>query len=663
MLGFLLSLPRNAKKTVLLTSDIVVLSLSAFIACWLTQLQPWPAMMALSTPLLFTLPLTLLVFARLGLYRAVIRFIDEHILSSVILGVAMHSGLLALLLALTEQSGFNRWLVVYGLLCLLGCGCSRIVARMLLFPRSTAQKHKQPVLIYGAGSSGRQLAQALLNGEQYQPVAFVDDDPKLQRSTILGLPVGCPEQIVSFIESKRVQRVLLAIPSASRCRRTAVLDSLASIAIPVQTIPGMADIVNGHMRIDDLQDVRIEDLLGRDPVAPIDQLLHANIKGKVVMVTGAGGSIGAELCRQIIRNNPKALVLFEISEYALYSIHQELLAWVQLNQSPIDVFPIIGNVQSKSRVSAVLKKYQVATLYHAAAYKHVPMVEFNVIEGVKNNVFGTWRCAEAAIDARVETFVLVSTDKAVRPTNLMGATKRLAELVLQGLAAKQQVTRFCMVRFGNVLGSSGSVVPLFREQIRNGGPVTVTHPDIYRYFMTIPEAAQLVIQAGALGKAGDVFVLDMGEPVRIVDLALRMIHLMGLTVKDAHRPDGDIEIQFTGLRPGEKLYEELLIGDKVQHTIHPRICAAQECSMPWHDVKNLLLQLQHHCEASAVTQVVALIKEAPTGLHHHQVIRDLVDLDNKTFTDVVTPIRTPLGQHGVVTSFEQPLPTPSLSSG
>lgn len=663
MLGFLLSLPRNAKKAVLLTSDIIVLSTSAFFASWLTQLQPWPTIIALLPPLLVTIPLTLLMFVKLGLYRAVIRFIDEHILSSVILGVAVHSGLLALLFVLTEQTGFNKWLVVYALLCILGCGCSRIVARMLLFARSTAQKHKQPVLIYGAGSSGRQLAQALLNGEQYQPVAFVDDDPKLQRSTILGIPVGCPEQIVSLIESKRVQRVLLAIPSASRCRRAQVLDSLATIAIPVQTIPGMADIVTGHMRIDELQDVRIEDLLGRDPVAPIEHLLHANISHKVVMVTGAGGSIGAELCRQIVRCNPKALVLFEISEYALYSIHQELVAWIQQHQSAVDVFPIIGNVQSLQRVTAVLKKYQVATLYHAAAYKHVPMVEFNVIEGVKNNVFGTWRCAEAAIEARVETFVLVSTDKAVRPTNLMGATKRLAELVLQGLAARQQITRFCMVRFGNVLGSSGSVVPLFREQIRKGGPVTVTHPDIYRYFMTIPEAAQLVLQAGALGKAGDVFVLDMGEPVRIVDLACRMIHLMGLTVRDSHRPDGDIEIRFSGLRPGEKLYEELLIGDKVQHTCHPRICAAQECSMHWHDVKNLLLQLQHHCDTSAVTQVVALIKEAPTGLHNHNLIRDLVDLETKTFSDVVTPIRSSVVPSGAVVTYESSVPTASLSSG
>lgn len=626
MLDKILTLPRVVKKAVLVSSDVVVLLVAAGLAAYLTQPNPGQVLLQIMPLVLFSLPGTLYVFTKLGLYRAVIRFIDEHALGAVLAGVASNTAIMMLLFSIAHVEHFDKLVLVHALVALIGCGSSRMAARMLLFPRYTAQKRKEPVLIYGAGSSGRQLAQALLNGEQYQPVAFVDDDPSLQQSTILGMPVGLPSQISLLVKTKNIRRILLAIPSASRLRRRELLDSLENIPIPVQTVPGMMDIVDGHFHIDSLEDVKIEDLLGRDPVEPDPRLLQANINQQVVMVTGAGGSIGAELCRQIVLNKPKKLVLFELSEFALYSIHRELQGLCQLHKLDCQLIPVIGNVQSQARLMATMQRLRVNTVYHAAAYKHVPMVEWNVLEGVRNNVFGTWRCAEAAIEAGVSTFVLISTDKAVRPTNLMGASKRLAELVLQALAKRQTMTRFCMVRFGNVLGSSGSVVPLFREQIQHGGPVTVTHPDIYRYFMTIPEAAQLVIQAGAMGQGGDVFVLDMGEPVRIADLARRMIHLMGLEVVDEQHPHGDIEIQFTGLRPGEKLYEELLIGDNVKATAHSRICAANELALDWHDMKSLLRQLEHHCDRLDVEQVVALIKEAPTGLHSHERINDLIDL-------------------------------------
>lgn len=624
MLEWLLSLPRVAKRAISVVADIFFLALSGVTAAYVTQPQPLGTIGLLVPMFLLSVPLTIIAFTKLGLYRAVIRYIGQHALGAVLAGIISNALLLAMLFQLAGIDDKGNLIFVYAIMALVTSGGLRLAARMMLFQRHNG--HKERVLIYGAGSSGRQLAQALLNGEQFHPVAFVDDDLTLQRSTILGIHVGSPSQIAAIIKSKNISRILLALPSASRARRREVLESLGTMPIPVQTVPGMSDIVDGSMRIDELQDVKIEDLLGRDPVAPKLKLMHANIKEKVVMVTGAGGSIGSELCRQIVQYEPKVLVLFELSEFGLYSIEQELRALIKDEQLEVLLQPILGNVQKQARVQAVMEKFGVQTVYHAAAYKHVPLVEYNVVEGVINNVFGTWRAAEAAVAAGVETFVLISTDKAVRPTNIMGASKRLAELVLQGLAIRQNRTRFCMVRFGNVLGSSGSVVPLFREQIRNGGPITVTHPEIIRYFMTIPEAAQLVIQAGAMGKGGDVFVLDMGEPVRIADLARRMVHLMGLEVKDSQHPDGDIEICFSGLRPGEKLYEELLIGENVRQTAHPRIMAANEVSLNWKDMAELLRQLEHHCDHFAVERIVQLITEAPTGFSHSSAVCDLVDL-------------------------------------
>ncbi|MDP5131587.1 MAG: polysaccharide biosynthesis protein [Paraglaciecola sp.] len=622
MLAWLLALPRSAKRIISVAIDTFFLIFSVLFAFVLTQDGDTLQLQKILLAFVVTLPITILVFTRLGLYRAVIRYVGQHALGAVLFGIVFSAVLLAGLFALFGVHNRTSLVVVYGLVALVTSGGIRLGARMLFQPNNNG--HKTRVLIYGAGSSGRQLAQALLNGEQYQPVMFVDDDTTLQRSTILGIPVSSPDGIANLVKQKNIGRLLLAMPSASRSRRREVLDRLGELPIPVLSIPGMSDLVDGSMRIDELQDVKIEDLLGRDPVAPVKKLLHANIKGKVVMVTGAGGSIGSELCRQIICGEPVTLVLYELSEYALYAIERELRLIIEAESLEVKVVPVMGSVQKQARLETVMRTFAVQTVYHAAAYKHVPLVEYNVVEGVYNNVFGTWFAAEAAIKAGVETFVLISTDKAVRPTNVMGASKRLAELVLQGLSQHQSKTRFCMVRFGNVLGSSGSVVPLFREQIRKGGPITITHKDIIRYFMTIPEAAQLVVQAGAMGKGGDVFVLDMGEPVRIADLAVRMLHLMGLEVRDEQHPSGDIEIHYTGLRPGEKLYEELLVGNNVRQTDHPRIMAADEVSLSWQEMLHLLNRLDKACNAFAVEEIIELMRAAPTEFNYTSATSDLV---------------------------------------
>lgn len=605
MLAWLLTLPRSVKRLISVCADIFFLISSLIAGYFLTQPANLNHVPQIAIAFGITLPITLFIFTKLGLYRAVIRYIGQHALGAVLAGIVSSAFVLALLFGLLQVHDKGSLIFVYAILALISSGGLRLLARMFLVQRNNG--HKERVLIYGAGSSGRQLAQALMNGEQYHPVVFVDDDTTLHRSTILGIPVGSQAQITSLIKSHNISRILLAVPSASRGRRREVLDALEELPIPVQSIPGMSDLIDGSMRIDELQDVKIEDLLGRDPVAPKNKLMLANIAGKAVMVTGAGGSIGSELCRQIINYEPRVLVLFECSEFALYNIEQELSTLIKQLQLDVQIVPIMGSVQRQSLLENVMRAFSVQTVYHAAAYKHVPLVEFNVTEGVLNNIFGTHCAAEAAINTAVETFVLISTDKAVRPTNIMGATKRMAELVLQALSQRQGSTRFCMVRFGNVLGSSGSVVPLFREQIRRGGPVTVTHKDIIRYFMTIPEAAQLVIQAGAMGQGGDVFVLDMGEPVKIADLARRMVHLMGLEVKDEVHPNGDVEILYTGLRPGEKLYEELLISGNEQQTDHPRIMKANESALSWHAMQQLLISLKAVCEDYNVEAIRALL--------------------------------------------------------
>ncbi|WP_232513309.1 nucleoside-diphosphate sugar epimerase/dehydratase [Zobellella denitrificans] len=567
-------------------------------------------------------PVTLLCFVRFGLYRAVLRYLGHHATLVMMGGVAVSAVTMVL-----AAYYFNAFLprsvpVIYASLALLLCGGARSMARAL-YNQST-KKQKTPVIIYGAGSSGRQLNTSLTHGSEYRAVAFVDDNPGLQKALLQGLTVYSPAELPWLVERYGAQKLLLAMPSISRQRRREIVDALEDLQIDMLTIPGMADIVSGKAKLNELHEVSVEDLLGRDPVEPFPDLISANIRGKVVMVTGAGGSIGSELCRQIVQQGPRTLVLFEMSEYALYQIDQELNGMCREAGYAVRIVPIMASVQRQNRLEAVMRAFGVQTVYHAAACKHVPLVEYNVVEGVRNNVFGTWRAAEAAINCGVETFVLISTDKAVRPTNVMGTSKRLAELVLQGLALRQQQTRFCMVRFGNVLGSSGSVVPLFKKQIRAGGPITLTHQEITRYFMTIPEAAQLVIQAGAMGRGGDVFVLDMGEPVRIIDLARKMVRLMGYEVKDKQNPDGDIEIRVTGLRPGEKLYEELLIGADEQPTLHPRIRAAREVHLPWPEVARLLDELEQACEHYNQPRIRELLLGAPTAFTPQDGICDLV---------------------------------------
>ena len=528
------------------------------------------------------------IFVRFGLYHAVIRYIGFKALWAVVQAVSLYALIWGVVGFMMAVEGIPRSVILINwALSLLTIGGLRIIARAVLSSRASGNTKR--VLVYGAGDAGVQLVSALEHASEYHPVGLIDDSKELQGHQIRGLTIYSVSDISSVINKLKVDEVLIAMPSASRTKRLDIINTLEPYPILVRMLPGMAELAQGKVSIGDLREVSIKDLLGRDTVEANKDLLGMNITNKTVVVTGAGGSIGSELCRQIVSLKPKALVLYEMSELALYTIEKELSS---IGIHPIDIYPILGSVNNKNRLSNVFERFDVDTIYHAAAYKHVPMVEFNNTEGVNNNVFGTLNCAQAAIDMGVETFVLISTDKAVRPTNTMGATKRSAELVLQALAAKQSATKFTMVRFGNVLGSSGSVIPLFKQQIKEGGPVTVTDKDIIRYFMTIPEAVELVIQAGAMGLGGDVFVLDMGKPVKIYDLAKKMIHLTGLEVKDKSNPKGDIEIQITGLRPGEKLFEELLIGDNVSDTSHPLIMRAEEDTLAWNELKLILDELK-----------------------------------------------------------------------
>lgn len=608
----LMQLPRNVKRGIGLIMDIGSITVAMVLAYLLSfdAIMPlrWSQWIILGG---VVLGITLLAFIRFGLYRAVVRYVGFKVLSLVFFTVILSGALLAVGALLMGISLPVSAVVNYVLIAFLLTGGSRLVVREGY--QRVMSRQKDRVIIYGAGSAGRQLAQAISNGDEFHPVLFVDDDSGLQNTSVLGLKVIPPENIEKAIHELGVQRILLALPSTLRSRRRQILDALEALPVKVQTVPGMADMVNGDLSIDQLQDVRVEDLLGRDPVSPEPQLMEKHITGQTVLVTGAGGSIGSELCRQILKQRPKALVLYELSEFALYAIERELTQICQQQGIGAEIIPVIGTVQRRNRIETVLKAFTVDTVYHAAAYKHVPLVEYNMVEGVRNNVFGTWHTAEAAISAGVKQFVLISTDKAVRPTNVMGTTKRLSELVLQGLAQRQRETRFSMVRFGNVLGSSGSVVPLFKEQIEHGGPVTVTHPDITRFFMTIPEAAQLVIQAGTMGHSGSVFVLDMGDSVKIVDLARKMIRLSGLEERTEKNPHGDIAIEFSGLRPGEKLYEELLIGDNVEASDHSRILRANEQSLSWDEMEKLLGLLDDACQRFAIDELRQLLLDAPTG--------------------------------------------------
>jgi len=616
-------LPRLSKRLIAVTAD----SLAMPAALWLAlALRRGSAAAAFDAGIWLYVSCALIgvaVFTFFGLYRAVFRFISRNTFFIASGGVLVTTALLWLVDALWLRSGITpRSLVIFDAFALLYMASSRTFVREVLYYRRG--KNKERVVIYGAGTSGAQLARTLREDGNCVPVAFLDSDRALQGGIISGIKVFAPSELPALIDRERVSSVLLAIPSCSRRRRQKILKELEPLPVHVRTVPDITDIVAGRASVADIREVDANDLLGRDAVAPNEGLLDACVRGKVVMVSGAGGSIGSELCRQIILLGPKRLVLVEVSEPALYQIEREMRAITCNLALDVEVVPLLGNVHHRNRVRDIMQKYAVQTVYHAAAYKHVPIVEQNIVEGIHNNVFGSWHTAEAALECRVETFVLISTDKAVNPSNVMGATKRLAELTLQGLQERSTVTRFCMVRFGNVLESSGSVVPLFREQIKRGGPVTVTHRDVIRYFMTIPEASQLVIQAGSMATGGDVFVLDMGQPVRIEDLARRMVNLMGLTVRDEQNPEGDIEIVYTGLRPAEKLFEELLIGSNVTGTQHPMIMRATEPHVPWSQLKLVLEEMSSALDAFDCEKARSLLTRTVAEYRPEAGIQDLV---------------------------------------
>jgi len=650
----LLQLPRRAKRAIMIGADAVMLPIAFWLSLTLKFGTLVPPVDHAAT-FACVIMLGVVCFSALGLYRAVIRFMGLKALGRVVIGVTLSALALGFF---SESFGGERIapsaLAIYWAIALLYVGGSRFLIRYLVLTR-TRPGTLTRVAIYGAGDAGARLSSVLQGGPEFEPVAFLDDRKALWGSQINGITVYPPRDLPKLLATKGVDRVLLAMPSATHRRRREVLSALEPLGIHVQSLPNLSDIITGKAQIDQLREVDVSDLLGRDPVPPNPRLFESCIRGKSVMVTGAGGSIGAELCRQILRVSPTRLVLFEMSELALYTIERELQEIAAGEHFSVEIVPLLANGSRSDRAREILVAYEVQTIYHAAAYKHVPMVEHNVVRGVENNVLCTWNLAEAALDVGTETFVLISTDKAVNPTNVMGASKRLAELVLQGLQERTTTTRFCMVRFGNVLGSSGSVVPLFREQIRRGGPVTVTHPDVIRYFMTIPEAAQLVIQAGSMAVGGDVFVLDMGRPVRIDDLARRMINLMGLTVRDADNSEGDIEIVYTGLRSAEKLFEELLIGSNVTNTDHAMIMRAMEHSLPWSRMAEILEDLQDAITQSDCREVLNLLREAVAEYRPAENIRDYIWTRNavtpatasgEKIADFAAKRRQAEGQHG-----------------
>ncbi len=607
-------LPRWQKRLLMLSADSVLLITAVWLA-FAMRLGTWAPNLQDGKWLLILAPLVCLpIFIKFGLYRTVVRYISGQAMLAALQAILLATIGLLLISWFFEAKGIPRsFFPIFAGTSFLMIGGSRYMVRRYHRFILNENLNKTPVAIYGAGNSGRQLASVLTRGMTYAPIFYIDDDPNLQNSIIHGMKVYKPQELPSLIEKYQIKQLLLAMPSASLERRREIIAQLEAFPVHVRSIPSLNELVSGEITIDTLREIDIEELLGRLPVIPDESLLSANIRYKNVLVTGAGGSIGSELCRQIIRLNPSRLVLFESSEFALYQIEKELQEFMAHEKLTVPIIPVLGNVQDRQRIEETLRQYRIQTLYHAAAYKHVPMVEANPIEGIKNNTFGTFYTAQAALNVGVERFVLISTDKAVRPPNVMGASKRLCELVLQGFSQIATKTTFCMVRFGNVLGSSGSVVPLFRRQIQEGGPITVTHPDIIRFFMTIPEAAQLVIQAGAMAKGGEVFLLDMGEPVKIFDLAKRMVHLSGLTIQNEDNPSGDIRIEFSGLRPGEKLYEELLIDSDAEKTAHLRIFKANENCLPWNELEIVLEQLKQACDQRNLPSVYRLLSEKVQG--------------------------------------------------
>jgi FlaA1/EpsC-like NDP-sugar epimerase len=603
MINKIIKLSRIYKQLILLFVDSVFI-IGILLASFSIRLGYWYFPQSDLIWVIFGAPVVAsIIFIKFGLYRAVIRYIGFKALWTVVQAVSLYAlawGAIGFMMAV---EGIPRSVILINwLLSLLIIGGFRVIACALLGGRIDDSKTR--VLVYGAGDAGVQLVSALEHSKEYNPIGLIDDSKELHGHQIKGLNVFPVDKIGKVVDKFNVDEVLIAMPSASRTKRLAIIDKLESYPVLVRMLPGVSELAQGKVNISDLREVSIKDLLGRETAEANQELLSKNITDKVVMVTGAGGSIGSELCRQIVFLKPKKIILYEMNELALYTIEKELS---NFDVHCVNIYPILGSVNNKGRLSKVFNHFEVNTIYHTAAYKHVPMVEFNNTEGVDNNIFGTLNCAQVAIKSGVKTFVLISTDKAVHPTNTMGATKRSAELILQALSAKQSNTKFSMVRFGNVLGSSGSVIPLFKQQIKAGGPITVTDKNIIRYFMTISEAVELVIQAGAMGMGGDVFVLDMGKPVKIYDLAKKMIRLSGLEIKDELHPDGDIEIKYTGLRPGEKLYEELLIGNNVSDTDNPLIMRAEEYMLDWEDLKPILDNLKiatTNCDHSKLRKVL-----------------------------------------------------------
>jgi FlaA1/EpsC-like NDP-sugar epimerase len=614
--SYLTQLSRPTKVAMQFMVDAALIVL-AFIGAMLLRLESFAFLgdFAIWAALLTATGTALLSFYFLGLYRVLVRFLTGNVLI-LIAKAALITAITLYVSGLVFDARIPRSVpIIFGIFVFLAVGGLRFAVRT--FFRNPSQVIKRPVIIYGAGESGRQVVNALFHGREYAPVALVDDDPGLQNLSVGGLRVYAPDRIPKLLQVTGAQIVLLAIPTLGRARRREIISQLEDLKVEIKTIPGFSDIVSGKARISELRAVTAEDLLGRDPITPDPELLGKNISGRVVMVSGAGGSIGSELCRQILSQGPKALVLFDVSEFALYAIEAELSATASRLQVSTRIMATLGSVQNSQVLEDAISAFGVQTIYHAAAYKHVPLLEDNVVEGVRNNVFGTLAITSVAKKLGVEHFILISTDKAVRPTNVMGATKRIAELICQAHAQEPSGTVFTMVRFGNVLGSSGSVIPRFSAQIESGGPVTVTHKDITRYFMTIPEASQLVIQAGAMGKGGDVFVLDMGDPVKIMDLAIGMVKLHGLVPYLVDHPDqtlpekGDIPICVTGLRKGEKLYEELLIGNNPSPTLHPRIMTASEVFLPMASLMTVLDHLRQACEDVDLERIIAILQELP----------------------------------------------------
>ncbi|WP_413285371.1 polysaccharide biosynthesis protein [Vibrio sp. MA40-2] len=609
----LLNANRKNKRFVSMSYDILAIIFSLYLSIALRLgVVTFPIQPDEIYSLLLTLVVTLFCFIKLGMYRAVLRYMTFPALGNIFLAVIIS----ALTLALSGfffQSFIPRSVpFIYAGLAVITLGGPRVFIRSIYYHYYKRQKPN--VFVYGAGATGRDLTYALIQGDEYHPVILLDDDKSKAGQIMFGIRVHHSSDFESLQALYQPVKLLLAINNIEKNKRLKLVEKLSALPIEIQSVPSVEDIATGKAKSTEVRDLDVADLLGRAPVEPNSDLLSKNITNKNVMVTGGGGSIGSELCRQILKQNPKTLVLLELNEYNLYKIDQELQAVKNTLKLDTIIVAALGTVQRQNRVQKLMESYQIETVYHAAAYKHVPLVENNIVEGIRNNVFGTLAAAQAAIEAKVTNFTLISTDKAVRSTNVMGASKRMAELVLQALASKSTATTFTMVRFGNVLGSSGSVVPLFKQQIKQGGPVTVTHPDIIRYFMLIPEAAQLVIQAGAIGNNGQVFVLDMGEPVKILDLAKRMIHLMGYKENINGQPEEDeMEIKFVGLRPGEKLYEELLIGDNVAGTDHSKILTADEEKLSWEEMEPILAQLDVCCHEFDVDCIKRILLEVPTG--------------------------------------------------